>query len=33
MTASPFPEPGFDAVKSDMDGFVTQTVLVHAAAG
>lgn len=32
MPASPFPGPGFDAVIFDMDGVVTQTALVHAAA-
>ena len=32
MTGSPFPGPDIDAVIFDMDGVVTQTALVHAAA-
>ncbi len=32
MTCTPFPGPGIDAVIFDMDGVVTQTALVHAAA-
>jgi len=32
MPTLPFPGPGFEAVIFDMDGVVTQTALVHAAA-